>query len=149
MPDPYTPVDTAAIDLILAEYLRADVAARVSIRIAEAIDAGARRARRKAARGIDVALAPRIGWWGELVDLDGSRILDSRRAALLPHGAGGRMTWHDPKALGKEVEAAGAIFYASQDASTAVGAVVFPHAYRFAGADAFIVDIDLVREAGS
>ena len=41
MPDPYTPVDMAAIDLILAEYLRADVAARVSIRIAEALDAGA------------------------------------------------------------------------------------------------------------
>ena len=49
MPDPYTPVDMAAIDLILAEYLRADVAARVSIRIAEAIGAGAREARRKAA----------------------------------------------------------------------------------------------------
>lgn len=148
MPDPYTPVDMAAIDLILAEYLRADVAARVSIRIAEALDSGAREARRKAARGVDVAFAPRLGWWGELVDLDGSRILAGRRAPILAHGAGGRMTWYDPKALGK-VEAAGAIFYASQDASTPVGAVVFPYAYRFVGAESFIVDIDLVREAGS
>lgn len=148
MPDPSTPVDTAAIDLILAEYLRADVAARVSIRIAEAIDAGAREARRKAARGVDVALAPRLGWWGELIDVDGFRVLAGRRAPILPHGAGGRMTWHDPKALGK-VEAAGAVFYADPHGADPHGAVVFPHAYRFAGADAFIVDIELVREAGS
>lgn len=91
MADSYTPLDRDAVAAILADYivLGTHVAVESAIdeatdRIVDLVGRGARDRARRAEHPLTVEQAPRLGWWGEAIDVDGEPTAGIKRAVLTP-----------------------------------------------------------------
>lgn len=152
MPDPYTPVDRAEVEAILASVFTdasiLDPVGTAATRILDLIERKAREAVRSTTRPSDLVRAPRLGWFGILADANGDELGTGKRAVLAPRGSGGRLTLHRESLPANGVVEC-VVFYEAEAGGVPVLGLDLGHAVRIGGADEFCVDVNVVREAVS